>query len=293
SEKKIKPISISPRTRKVVASLVVFCMITMLIIVFVNRVEAANPVVVYTDPDDDSLFADTNDGDGVNWVINVSDADNDIDEVELWSNSSGSWAKFYDSNALGGVAYHNTSGQNGNWTGSWTTYYWNISANDGSWTNATYSFTTGYQWGDPQIAVLDDVLTYDDAVLLKNATGEYYLFYKNGYIDVKTSDTGANWSLEPKSADVDNNDIYSQSVYAAFTYNNSPYCLYYSTGYLYYGYWDGASWNNGSTEILQNYGSYYGFGADCVYYNGKWNLVCGYGEDSGAYVRLRYFTGTF
>ena len=285
---KIKPIRISPRARKVAISLLICSMLLTVSFLFTTRVVAADPVVVYADPDDDGLFADTNDGDGVNWVINVSDADTDIQEVELWANSSGTWAVFYDSGALGGVAYHNTSGQNGNWTGSWTKYWWNISVNDGTWHNTTYSFSTAYQWGDPQMAVLDDVITYDNAVILKNATGDYYLFYENGAIDVKTSDTGVDWSLEPKSADIGA----GQYLSSCFTYNNLPYCLYYWNSYLYYGYWDGSSWNTGSTEILQFATNTIGIYADCVYYNGVWNIVAGFAP-AGLNIDLRYYTGTF
>lgn len=288
---RLPKVSITPRSRKVIASMMVFCMISIAVVVLVNRVEAANPIVVYTSPADSGLFADTNNGDGVSWVINVSDADTDIAEVELWGNSSGTWAVFYDSGALGGVAYYNTSGQNENWTGSWTKYWWNISANDGAWTNVTYSFTTGYQWGGPQMAVLEDGLTLDNAVILKNDTGDYYLFYEDGAIDVKTSNTGTNWSLQPKSADIGA----GARLTSCFTYNNSPYLLYFVSNNLRYGYWDGASWQTASTDILQYKSTTTAcssFYADCIYYDGLWNIIGGYASTPPT-VYLRHYTGIF
>lgn len=294
-EKKEKhpKVTISPRTRKVIASVVAICLLSMVAFIFVTRVEATNPVIVYTSPADSGMFADTNDGDGVNWVVNASDADNDILQVCLWSNSSGSWVKFYSSGALGGVAYHNVSGQNGNWTGSWTKYYWNASvehAGGGTWYDSSiHSFTTGYQWGDPQMAVLNDALTCNDAVMLKNATGDYYLFYECGDIDVKTSDTGTNWSLEPKSADIATGSRLS----SCFTYNNQPYVLFYKDDYLNYAYWHASSWSVGSTGIPQASGGWYANHADCIYYDGIWNMFAGRYSAEGARVYLYYYTGTF
>jgi len=289
---KIPKLVVTPRSRKVIASVIVFCMISMAAVVFMNRVEAANPTVVYTSPADSGLFADTNDGGGVSWVINVSDADTDIAEVELWSNSSGSWAVFYDSGALGGVAYHNTSGQNGNWTGSWTKYWWNISANDGAWTNVTYSFTTGYQWGDPQMAVLDDVKTFAHSVSYKNSTSDYLLFCAGDGIDVKTSDTGTNWSLESKG------DIAAGSYsYSGFTYDNLARLYYFSTN-LRVATLAGASWSTASTgcpQYVNNVGgNVYSYGADAKYFNGKWTIVLGYATYSGStnYAYLRWMYGT-
>ncbi|GAH36361.1 unnamed protein product, partial [marine sediment metagenome] len=153
---------------------------------------------------------------------------------------------FYDSGALGTVAYHNASGQNGNWTGSWTTYYWNISANDGTTHDTVYSFTTQYQWGYPEMAAFDDNIVYDTGIAYKNASNEYYFWYENGAIDVKTSTTGTNWSLEPKSADIGS----GSQIYNAFTYNNNPSILYYKPENLYRAYYDG-TWNTESTGIEQ------------------------------------------
>ena len=120
NRKKKISLKTTPRIRKLTASLIVLCMIMSVAVVFVNRVEAANPVIVYTDPANGGRFADTSDGDGVSWTVNVSDADTNLQWVKVYANDSGSWVLFYDSGALGGVAYHNVSGTNGNWTGSWT-----------------------------------------------------------------------------------------------------------------------------------------------------------------------------
>lgn len=285
---KIKPIRISSRARKVAVSLLICSMLLTVSIFFTTRVEAADPVVVYADPDDDGLFADTNDGDGVNWVVNVSDTDNDIVQVVLTENSSGTWSVFYDSGALGGVAYHNTSDQNGNWTGSWTKYWWNISVKDATWHNTTYSFTTAYQWGDPQMAVLDDVKAFGYSVPYKNATGDYFLWCDGDGIDVKFSDTGTNWSLESKS------DVTSGlHTYCAFTYNNHPSVLYYVDLYLYYAAWNGSSWNSGSTGIKQRT-VYHTRGADIIYYDGQWQLISAYSHYIGVtdYLRLHHYFGT-
>ena len=117
---------------------------------FIPIVRGANPSVTYASPDDNSVFADVDRGEGINITVNVTDGDSDLAQVEIWTNASwdGSWIQLYDSGALGGVAYHNHTVQCGNMTGSWTEYWYNVSANDGAWTNVTYNFTTEYVWGD-------------------------------------------------------------------------------------------------------------------------------------------------
>ena len=291
-KKELPKMSISSRTRKVIVVLLIGFMLIVAPLLFVNRVIAANPVVVYTSPVNEGKFAETNDGDGITWIVNVSDGDSDIAKVVLMENSSGTWSVFYDSGALGGVAYHNTSGFNGNWTGSWVKYWWNISVNDGSWHNTTYSFTTAYQWGDPQMAVLDDAGTLTYPVMFKNNTGDYYLWYNRNAVNrFKTSDTGTNWSLEPTEATAWGTYYYPSS---AFTYDNYPYFLFVkSDWYLYSAHWDGSSWTTSSTGIDQFVGNAWDYSsllADCIYYNGVWSMVAGY---AGTNCYLYFYTGTF
>ena len=278
----------TPRLRKLTASSLAVMVLVAGFIFFVPSVLAADPAINYADPDNLGRFADTNDGDGVQWTVNVTDADGDLAWVKLYSNSTGTWELFYDSGALGGVSYHNASGQNGNWTGSWILYYYNISADDGTTHDTTYSFTTGYQWGSPVMAYLADEDLCKNAVLLKNATSDHYLFSElvDGDVDVKTSDTCTNWSLRPKSADVASGEYLS----ASFTYNNQPSCLYQLT-YLRRGYLDGASWTEVSTGIRQKGVTYYSSGADVIYYNGKWNIVAAIGDEEGSHICQ--WTGTF
>lgn len=282
-------IGMSSRLRRAIATVVVVMVIGASFFL-VPVVTAADPAIGYASPDDASKFADQSDGDGVNWTINVTDGDGDLAWVKLYSNDSGSWRLFYDSGALGGVAYRNASGLNGNWTGSWTTYWWNISANDGATHDTVYSFTTRYQWGYPQMAVLNDVVGYIGSVPYKNASNDYYLWYDDGgSIDVKNSTTGTNWSLEPKS-DVHDGELTS----GGFTYNNTPYVLYTYNDYLWGSYWDGSAWQSASVGgPLQIAGDYRGVGADAIYYDGVWNLVRGYFTGTGTKIRLAHYTGYF
>ena len=298
AEKKIKKhislpkISITPRARKIVASAIVICMVTMMFTVFVTRVTAAAPAVNFADPDDEGTFADTNDGDGANWCVNVTDANTDLAWVKLYANDSGDWVLFYDSGALGGVAYHNASGQNGNWTGSWTMYWYNISANDGTTYNATYSFTTAYQWGDVQMVYLDDTKQYSSSVMLKNASSDYYLWalnpiLQNNQIMEKTSNSGTNWSLESASYVTSLLPVY---LFNSFTYNNQPsvfYAKHNNNLFRAFLNWSSGNWENDDTSLQQVSGDAEGWGADIVYYDGKWQLI------TGLVARMRHYYGTF
>ena len=287
---KTKPFRVSPRARSIATIFIVFCLIACMAFVFVNRVTATAPVVTSATPSNGGTFASTQNGTGVAWAIKVYDADTNLQWVKLYSNDSGSWVLFYDSGALGGVKYHNTSGTNANWTGSWTKYYWNVSANDGSSTNFDYSFTTAYQWGDLQMAYFNDVSNGAGAVILKNATNDYSLVYvngTNGNLEAKRSTTGTDWALKPKSASI----VSGSYLSSAFIYNNVPYVLFYKSSYLYYAKYTAGAWSSGSTVILQASGGYSSIGADAIYYNGKWNMVAG-NYDGGDY-RLSHYTGTF
>lgn len=287
------PRAISPRTRKVITSVVVVCLISMVAFIFVTRVEAADPTVVYANPGDGGLFADTDDGDGVSWTVNVSDGDGDIQWVKLYSNDSGIWALFYDSGALGGVAYHNTSGQNGNWTGSWTTYYWNISANDGSTHDTTYSFTTEYVFGDTNQIYVDDTNDYKWASMYKNATGEYYMALHDDTdhaVRALYSSNGIDWALN-SSVDVDTSvqsDL-GLGVWSWHTYATKPGFFYVDTDdYWHIASFDGSSWSTSSIDIF-NMGPYFkcGIGASMVYYDGTYQLLIGH--RSASYCTMTYY----
>ncbi|GAI05091.1 unnamed protein product, partial [marine sediment metagenome] len=108
-------------------------------------------------------------------------------------------------------------------------------------------------------------------------------------VDVKNSTTGTNWSLEPKSADVHA----GSGVSGGFTYNNMPYVMYISGEYHYSSHWNGTAWISASTGITGHRYSppyhYYHYGADAIYYDGLWNLVCG----DPVLHPLRHFTGSF
>jgi len=235
------------------------------------------PAVSYASPSDGATFVDVVPGEGVNWTVNVTDSDGDLQRVRLLSNSSGSWQIFYDSGDLGGVSYHNASGMNPNWTGSWKTYYWRIACYDGSWTNYTYSFTTEYVFGQPRCIALDDVKHLETSVLYKNTTGDYYLWVLQDTDDdilVKTSTTGVDFATKSwiKACD----GIY---LYNAFTYNNIPYVYFYWGDILRYLWYNKTAgiWQTGSTGIAQADDGYYSYnyGADIKYYNGKYHLITG------------------
>lgn len=289
-------ITISSRIRKLTVSVIVFSVVIAGLL-FINPVRAADPAINFADPDDGGTFADTNDGDGVNWVVNVTDADTNLAWVKLYSNDSGAWVEFYDSGALGGVAYHNASGTNGNWTGSWTTYWYNISADDGTTHDTTYSFTTAYQWGYPEMAKFGgDISSYSmGGMPYKNNTGEYYLSLHNDTgndTEVKQSATGTNWGLMDHSkVDASVQDDPNMGVWDFFTYNNEPAFFYVEDGDL--GYVTvahtsdgGSSWTLTSTGILgrgwKGLGTHarYGIGTAIKYYDGYWQLVAGRGGGS-------------
>ena len=249
------------------------------------------PAISYASPSDGATFVDVVPGEGVNWTVNVTDSDGDLQRVRLLSNSSGSWQVFYDSGSLGGVSYHNASGVNPNWTGSWKTYYWRIACYDGSWTNYTYSFTTEYVFGQPHLifgdfrhALQNDITT---SVVYKH-NNVYYLWVSNASIDAKRTDSEAlDWYGKPKE-DVTTGDL----VYNAFTYNNIAY-IYYRGNLLRYAWYNSTAgiWQTGSTSIDQvwDYGRV--AGADVKYYDGKYCL-CAVGKSVyvSAYVYFVFYT---
>ena len=279
--------------KKLVPFAVAFLLITT-ILTIIPSVSADDPAVGYASPADDSTFVDVVPGDGVNVTVNVTHATTNLAWVKLYANDSGSWVLFYDSGALGGVAYHNVTVQNENWTGSWEKYYYNISANDGATHDTTYSFTTEYVFGGKSMIFGDfrpAPTTMGQSVFYKNNTGDYYIWGQNGSIDVKTSSQGWDWMTKPKV------DVASGSYpYNAFTYNNIPY-VYYHNSNLYYAGWDGSSWVTGNTGIVQQMSGtdrrYYG--ADVKYYDGEWCLLAAYFYHPLNHIhdrRLSFYTST-
>ncbi len=287
---------------------VVFAVIALLLvnIAIISYVGADSPVITYAYPDDNDTFsyADTREGEGAYWAINISDVDVDLNRIVLQENSSGTWSDFYDSGSLGGVAYHNTSGYNTNWTASWEEYYWRICALDGvDWYNTTYSFTTGYQWGEKKMVIYDNVKSFFNPIMLRNDTGEYYLWFDDGSsMYMKESTTGTNWSLVSTNTSFDSEEHPDN----AFVYNDSVYLSYSEPGgsndYHKVKYKQGSSWIDESIGILcsDDHSSYsyrdgHVHGIDAIYYNGEWNIVVGRTEGGTSYYDhlLEHYTGTF
>lgn len=210
---------------------------------------------------------------------------------------------FYNSGSLGGVAYHNTSGENENWTGSWTAYWWRICGNDGAWTNTTYSFTTAYQWGDLQTTVMDedDIQNTYGSLMYKNASGEYYLFYGYDDFKCKKSTTGTNFSLLSEYATIKAGGI-DERPYHAFTYGGDIYVSFndYASEYTYKSSDSGVTWAQVETHVTYtaecsgvcSYST--GMGDDMIYYDGNWQWIRGMAWVSGqsSFTALEWYYGT-
>lgn len=306
-----------------VLMLVTVIALSSIMILISNPVVADAPVIAYQYPKNAAkyAYADTREGVGALYTVNVSDLDTNLQQVVLRANDSGSYLTFYDSGALGDVAYHNHSGYNYNWTGSWTKYWWEVCALDGvGWYNTTCNFTTAYQFGEIKMFNFSDSQDTDMsfANFIRNQTGEYHcLYYKrttaSQTVQIKNSTTGTNWSLEPASR-FSSSATYSVPL-CVFAYNNSYYFLLSNSigsatnaySYYYYGLYNGTTSSRmftKSTGIPCDYGYYNGaynyeyrvLGADCIYYNGKWNVVCWtapVGAPYNSYATLRHYIGTF
>jgi len=262
--------------------------LTSIAYIFPQSARGATPTISYASPSDGATFVDVIPGEGVNWTVNVTDSDGNLQRVRLLSNSSGSWQVFYDSGDLGTVSYHNASGTNPNWTGSWKTYYWKICAKDSTgWNNVTYSFTTEYVFGQPHCIALNDDKALTTSVLYKNTTGDYYLWITQDTDDdilVKTSSLGTDFMTKSSTKACDGGHVYN-----AFTYNNILYVYYYNS-HLRYLWYDKATetWKTGDTGIGQLYSNgqpTIAYGADVIYYNGQYQLVCGVGGYTRTYLR--------
>jgi len=290
-----------PSVLKKAVPVAVVVLLLFSVLTFITPVSrAASPVVAYSSITDGEQFVDVIPGEGVYLTVNVSDSDGNLQSVNIYTNASGSWSSIYSSGALGGVSYHNTSSfLVSSWTGSWTRYWFNITANDGSDTEFVYSFTTEYVWGQPHIVMLHDDKNLKTSVLYKNTTNSYYLWVNNGtdrVICVKQSLNGVDFAIKsPTNAGV----LYVDYIYNAFTYNNQPHIYYYTAGnqpsayhlcYLFYNTSAGA-WQTGDTGIRQYVSNdYHAYGADVKYYDGKYQLVAGYATSANTY--LRYYQST-
>lgn len=301
-------------SKKGVTIVIVACMI--LSVLFVTMVIGADPSVSSSVPVSGGYFANTNDGKGVQWTVNITDTDGNLAQVQLQGNTSGSWITFYDSGALGGVTWHNATGNNGNWTGSWTKYYWKIRTNDGTWHEITYNFTTEYQWGDIKPSYFSsqsDTYTVGGD-MYKNGTGEYYMNFFNSTgaekINVLNSTTGTNFS---GTISANNLTIMSGSAlddmdggaWEWFTYNNQPSFWYIKDGSTSTNWW--IVHYNQSTGTWEEADSgrrgreYYaspsycrmGMGVAIKYYDGTYQLVISEPDASSTpYIDLEWYTGT-
>ena len=294
------------RKLQVIATVLVIALCSLFVISYVG---ADAPVVSYAYPSNAQYyaFADTQEGAGANWTINVTDADTNLERVVLKDNSSGTWSIFYDSGSLGSVAYHNASDVNYNWTGSWTLYYWQICKEDGvGWYNETYTFTTAYQWGEPKMFVFNDTENHDfgGTCIIRNNTNDYHAFYygraSGDYLMIKNSTTGTDWQLNAGYQLVDKNDAVPLN---AFKYNNTYYCIFFDytgTGtddFYRLVHWNGTAYQFEDTNVrcydfYSSGNTYYtvGCGGDIIYYNGVWNFVVA--QPSSSSIQLKHFTGT-
>ena len=152
-----------PSVLKKVVPVAITVLLLFSVLMFITPISrAAAPVVAYSSISNGATFVDVVPGEGVYLTVNVSDGDGNLQSVNIYSNASGSWSSIYSSGALGGVSYHNTSSfLVSEWLGSWTRYWFNITANDGSDTEFVYSFTTEYVWGQPRLFVLNDAVSVD------------------------------------------------------------------------------------------------------------------------------------
>ncbi|MFW6120237.1 MAG: hypothetical protein ACOC80_04980 [Petrotogales bacterium] len=275
-----KPLfSLSSRSKKIVSIGIALTFFISIFLVFTPSIFASSPTVAYSSISDEETFVDVVPGEGTNLTVNLSDADNDLNSVVISSNSSGTWAYFYDSSDLGGVSFHNVTVQNSNWTGSWETYYYNITTTDtSSGTNYfVYSFTTEYVFGSPVMQVYDEFNSINNGIFFKNDTGEYYLWHDRSELDVRTSTLGTDFNLK---TDTDLYDIYSAGYpSAAFEYTNYPHVYFCFDEYLNAAYFDG-SWHKTSVGIRQRDGAGRGHGADVKYFDGSWQIIAGRGGES-------------
>lgn len=291
--------------RKFVAGLITGLIVFGSLTFYASLTRAVAPSIAYAYPSDGATFVDVWRGHGINITVNVSDGDGDLNQVVLKWNNSGSWDTFYDSGALGGVSYHNHTILNSNFTGSWTTYEYQICAYDTAWTNTTYSFTTAYVWGDLQMVVYNDDDTLRKPSILKNSSSdEYFVAYcdDTSYY-VKTITNNKNFYIDGTKKSVDytansgNPNDYHGDVTYLYTYNGSvclAYIDYYSSDnalkWTYYR-WNGSDWvDKTDTGILSNQYSPRG-GVSVTYYDGNWMTFLTVKNSADSNIGFGYYTG--
>ena len=292
------------RVRKFISGIIVGAIIFGSISFYAELTRASAPAINYISPSNGATFVDIYNG-AVNYTVNVTDADGDLQKVELWSNctSDGTWAKFYDSGALGGVNYHNASGYNTNWSISGKLIYWRICTYDGAWTNYTYSFRNEWAFNKYPIAVVGGGGNYYGPCIAKDRDNPSYLltYYDvtNNRIMYKYSTNGTDW-MSIEGQDTGLNEYIrpdkEQTVYRGsdiYFYNNSFFTIYASSSEndkkyrLGIGEYNLSSWNY---HLYNIYPCYYSgitsyvtsSGFSMEYYSGKWILLSPvYSDSSG------------
>jgi len=263
--------------RKFVAGLITGMIIFGALTFFAIITMAVSPSIVYAYPADDATFVDVWRGHGVNVTVNVSDGDGDLQQVVLKWNNSGTWATFYDSGALGGVSYHNVTVLNTNFTGSWTTYEWQICAKDGTgWTNTTYSFTTEYVWGDPVMVAFDDLNDLLLPQIIKNNTNDYFISFILGD-RIYTRHSPNMFFADKSNILVNDTGLTSNDMVANYLFNHDGklYIVYEreNNGIQYEKKcWNGSAWVSPTSADFWTY-SNRGQQPCAIYYDGAWQTI--------------------
>ena len=290
--------------RGLITLVIAVVILTSVVYILPEPVRGASPTINYVSPADEATFVDVWRGEGVNLTVNVTDADGDLNQVVLKWNNSGTWATFYDSGALGGVSYHNVTVLNSNFTGSWETYEWQICAYDTAWSNVTYSFTTEYVFGDPQLLAYDDSNPLYFPTILKNNTNDYFLAWVNwNQYDVEARhSTDISTFIFQSTVDVETdtrNDGYNVNA-IAYLYNYGKCYIAYiddgggstNRGYYHTKYWNGTAWVGKTTTNVENmFSLYVEQGLSIKYFNGEWHTI--YASYAGnAYPAVKWMHGS-
>lgn len=286
--------------RKFIAGLVSGLIVFGALTFYAIETRAVNPSIVYASPSNGATFVDVWRGHGVNITVNVSDADGDLNQVVLKWNNSGTWATFYDSGALGGVSYHNVTVLNSNFTGSWTTYEYQICAYDTTWTNTTYSFTTEYVWGDIHFAYGVYNKNMINGYSYKNSTNDYYMLIINSSdrtaCVLKSSNgmiyNSINYTTETISYKYAHSDLYTIDGKPTFFYPKYEFGgtqFRWRMVYLNKTTWEIVNTNIDTSAYYANY--MYGKSFDIKYYNGTYYVLCGRAYDTNKVPILSLYRG--
>ena len=302
-----------PSVLKKAVPVVVVVLLLFSVLTFITPVSrAASPVVAYSSISDGEQFVDVIPGEGVYLTVNVSDSDGNLQSVDIYTNASGSWSSIYSSGALGGVSYHNTSSfLVSSWLGSWTRYWFNITANDGSDTEFVYSFTTEYVFGLPQMSTFSEQNLYGPRVI-KTGNDEYFTSYMDESDNYDTHGLehihSTGWALDTtdESSDCNNDNVglgtwncqlleYANEIYQWSSSASGGNSLYYKIWK--YNFTDN-TWSLVRTASEIYSGNYYNTartsapGVTIDYYNGKYymlvsnNVYCGSSSQDKGYTDL-------